>query len=364
MVFALSGLAESSTAPQLAAVFPRQAFAGRTIFLSGLGFTSTRSISFGDIPSPRVEVVGDDLVRTEVPRGVPAQPIDLTITLANGDRTVFPAAFDGSGADEPFEISRGDLISTAIINCHYGPSSSLLICTPTVRWLGSDLRLKMQRVVSFYQKPLFFDQHGVLTLGRDTYDALLGKMGHAIPQTWPAKAVRYDSDGNWTAISEGSWSRYDQAGNPIASGALLLFPNGADLASDKCTLYIANSEGVDVVDICRNQPLPRIYTGLASDVRVLPDASLLVATGNGLTRIRASGEMTFLSCRANIVALSPDGMTAYIAGGQVARYDVLTGTLGDLAGPASDSDQLAIYGEWFAARGPSHYKTTQRRRAM
>jgi hypothetical protein len=138
-----------------------------------------------------------------------------------------------------------------------------------------------------------------------------------------------------------------------------------DVAADQCTVFYATVQSVERFDICARHSLPRFAQQYATDVRVLRDGGVLVASGTELTRFDATGNVvgrfavTMGAEGIGALALDQDPSVAWVVttfgcGSGVARVmqvNVATGSI--IAGPADTSRgggfAIAVQGEWHAA---------------
>lgn len=138
-----------------------------------------------------------------------------------------------------------------------------------------------------------------------------------------------------------------------------------DVAADQCTLFYATVQSVERFDICARQSLARFAQQSATDVRVLPDGGVLVASGTQMLRFDAIGNLagSFTVTMGNesigALALDQNPSAAWIVttfgcdstNGRVMQVSVANGSV--IAGPASTSRgsglAIAVQGEWHAA---------------
>lgn len=360
--------------PHVWAAMPRRAAPGSTIIISGEGFGEPfrdgTSVTFAGVPSPQVEVLGDDRLRVRVPAGTPTGPIDLLVTAGKQHQFLSGASASGFHIDSPSRASfqTGDLITANVL---FAPFFEGII-GGEIQWLDPrDVSLFVRRVTTF-PNTLFVDPAGhVIFVSGDSatqYD-LMSENSVAGPSfAAGATVVLFDRSGEAIVLRGNAVERRAANGSLKGSGSVpgssvnqSIRIVSADLAADQCTLVYAMGEMVGAYDVCTFQPLPPIFhsTSNPAAVRVLPDGTLMVGDFNNVHIISRSGRVlaTVDGGGGTALALSPDGSIAWIAGsGGIRSYDLRSGVTSArvFLSPGNTSvTTLAVYGGWSAARSPA-----------
>jgi outer membrane protein assembly factor BamB len=127
-----------------------------------------------------------------------------------------------------------------------------------------------------------------------------------------------------------------------------------DLAADQCTVVYARPFEIGRFNVCTGSPLPALASLTATDLRFLPDGSVLVATGQGGTLLHLSpGGATLrdYGIPAQVIALDPSGTSVWIHNvNGLQKVDLVSGAI--VTGPVVTNigrDGLTVVGEPRAA---------------
>ena len=143
-------------------------------------------------------------------------------------------------------------------------------------------------------------------------------------------------------------------------------PWAIDLSADQCTLYYAVtfSRRIGRLDVCQNLPLPDFTNATPGTnpqaLRILPDATILAATGEALVRLNTSGQviMTYVVSSAHAwSAVAIDvSVTTFWAASDMRLYNFQLPNPTPIAGPINMAEpivsSLAVVGEPRAALSP------------
>jgi hypothetical protein len=371
---------QRTSLPHVWAAMPRHAAAGSTIIISGEGFRSGAAVTFGGVPSPQVEVLGDDRLRVRVPEITAAGPVDLLV-IAPTDRKQFLGGAWASGfhLDAPSQstFKAGDLI---LANTLFNPSyegtygGQMLWLDPQDLSLFARRRWALPDTFLPDVNTAFIDPKGnVIYVDRDAatqYDFMSEKSAAGPSLAAGATAVLFDRGGGAIVVRGKGIERHAPDGSLTRDGSLAVTVNAADLAADQCTLVYASGKTIGAFDVCTFQPLPPIFTATnyLLSVRILPDGNLLAGDATNTRIISMSGSvLATIAGGGMALALSPDGSVAWIAGSDgIRRYDLHSGAASLFDGMFTGSDAnaaLAVYGGWSAARGAATYLPPSRHRA-
>jgi uncharacterized repeat protein (TIGR01451 family) len=179
--------------------------------------------------------------------------------------------------------------------------------------------------------------------------------GYSTPES-----VVFDAAGNAYVGNLGNGiRRYSSTGtflNSYATGRVDFF----DIAADQCTVYYTQ-EGSNILafDICTNSVLPVFASSLGGQayaIRILPNGEVLLANGNNVRRLSATGTVLQTYVPANsggwfALNLDPDGTSFWTGSfntGNFYKVDLATGN--NLVGPIATCGSqcmfgLAVFGE-------------------
>jgi hypothetical protein len=356
--------------PHVWAAMPRHAPAGSTIIISGEGFIKGASVTFGGVPSPQVEVLGDDRLRVQVPETTATGPVDLLVSVPTDQKQFFSGgSASGFHIDSPSRstFKAGDLIAANTLN---NPSFEGTI-GGEMQWLDpQDVSLFVRRQSTLLDaNTLFIDPKGnvIFVDGNATtqYALMSDKSSAVTPFAAGASAVLFDRAGNAVVVRGNTIERRAANGSLTGSaslGAANGIITGADLAADQCTLVYTIAKTVGAYDVCAFQPLPPIFSSTKNQlsVRFLPDGTLLAGDDTNTRIINTSGTvLATIAGGGSALALSPDGSLAWISGYDGIRsYDLRSKAVSIpvLLLPANTNVvALAVYGGWSAARGAATY---------
>ena len=355
--------------PHVWAAMPRHATAGSTIIISGEGFGTGVAVTFGGVPSPEVEVLGDDRLRVRVPETSATGPVDLLVSVPTDRKQFFSgASTSGFHIDSPSRstFKAGDLIAAdTLLNPYFEGTSG-----GEMQWLDpQDVSLFVRRQSRLLEaNTLFIDPKGsVIFVDRNAatqYDLMSEKSSAGPSFAAGATAVLFDRGGDAIVVRGNTIERRAANGSLTGSGSLVSANRitAADLAGDQCTLVYTIAKTVGAYDVCTFQPLPPIFTSTKDqlNVRILPDGTLLVGDETNTRVVSMSGAVLFtIDGGGSALALSPDGSLAWISGyGGIRHYDLHSGvaSIPVLLLPGNTSVMaLAVYGGWSAARGTATY---------
>ncbi len=361
--------AQAISLPHVWAAMPRRAPAGSTITISGEGFIKGASVTFGGVPSPQVEVLGDDRLRVQVPETTATGPVDLLVSVPTDQKQFFSGgSASGFNIDAPSRstFKAGDLIAGNTLFNRYIEGTD----GGELQWLDpTDVSLFVRRQSTLLDaNTLFIDPKGnVIFVDRNAatqYDLMSEKSNAAPPFAAGASAVLFDRAGNAVVVRGNTIERRAANGSPTGSASLVSASRitGADLAADQCTLVYTMAKTVGAYDVCAFQPLPPIFSSTKDQlsVRILPDGTLLAVDDTDTRVINTSGTvLATIAGGGSALALSPDGSLAWISGYDGIRsYDLRTKVASipvRLLPENTSVVALAVYGGWSAARGAATY---------
>jgi len=367
---------EGVSLPHVWAAMPRHAPAGSTIIISGEGFSANTGVTFGGVPSPQVEVLGEDRLRVQVPDTSATGPADLLVKAATDDYQFLsgnaPSGFHVDGAS-PSTFQVGDLISA---NYLFAPSTEGTI-GGEMQWLDpKDVSLFVRRQSGLREaNTVFIDPNGnVIYVDFDSatqYDFMSEKWTPGPSFAGGARAVLFDRARDAIIVRGNTIERRDGNGSLTRSGSIAAVNRitAADLAGDQCTLVYTVANTVGAYDVCTFQPLPTIFTSRRYQlaVRILRDGSLLASDDLNTRIINTSGTvLATITGGASALALSPDGSIAWLSGSGIHSYDLhseIASTAVYLSPSNTNVSALAVYGGWSAARGAATYLPPARHHA-
>lgn len=341
---------------------PQQARGGAFIVLSGAGFDTTLTVMFGAIASPRVERIDADRIRVEVPPGLPAGPIDITVINAIGWRQVVPlgraSTFSIEATDGRRTLAKGDVLMLA-------SGSYLRWMTAAgvsrMRFLGNGPWLAISRQG-------FVDSLAPVGTASGRYNVALDAAGRPPSAFDGARDVVFAADGTAYAALLDRVVKISRDGVVVNTAPLLEIAS-IDLAADQCTLVYAQTslftsdKLVGQFDVCRWSELPPLLRNNRDvySVRIAPDKTILAGTIDGVTRLQPTGGvLALIRTPSRHLAISADGSFLWAAAdATLARVDLATNAVFDedpitIYGDAR-IDALHVYGEWTAARGNATY---------
>src|SRR3954452_1835685 len=240
---------ESVSLPHVWAAMPRHAPAGSTIIISGEGFSSNVAVTIGGVPSPHVEMLGEDRLRVQVPATSATGPADLLVK-AGTDIYQFlsgsaPSGFHVDGPS-PSTFKAGDLITANVLFAPYTEGT----VGGEMQWLDpKDVTLFVRRQSGLHEaNTVFIDPNGnVIYVDFDSatqYDFMSEKSTAAPSFAGGTRTVLFDRGGDAIVVRGKTIERRAANGSLKRSGSIAgtnrIF--AADLAADQCTLVytIAN----------------------------------------------------------------------------------------------------------------------------
>ncbi|HXH40926.1 MAG TPA: IPT/TIG domain-containing protein, partial [Thermoanaerobaculia bacterium] len=312
--------AQAISLPHVWAAMPRHAPAGSTIIISGEGFIKGASVTFGGVPSPRVDVLGGDRLRVQVPETTAGGPADLLVSVPTDQKQFFSggsaSAFNiDSPSRSTFKV--GDLIAANTLSNRYIEGTD----GGEMQWLDpQDMSLFVRRQSTLLDaSTLFIDPKGnVIFVDRNAatqYDLMSEKSNAGPSFAAGASAVLFDRAGN-AVVVRGNTIERRAANGSLTGSASLVSASGitsADLAADQCTLVYTMAKTIGAYDVCTFQPLQPIFSATKDQlsVRILPDDTLLAGDDTNTRVINTSGTvLATIAGGASALALSPDGSLA------------------------------------------------------
>jgi hypothetical protein len=197
-----------------------------------------------------------------------------------------------------------------------------------------------------------------------------GEVAQYIPlQSRPISAIGASGNEVLAVVYDGAqpslWRLHSDMVAIAALPSYTHFITAIDVAADHCTMFYTTVDSIERFDICTNRPLATFARTPATDVRVLPDGSILAASGTALLRYDSFANLisrfTLTSGREFIGAISLDAnpslawvVTTYgcdTGPSHVMQVNVATGyvTAGPRPAPRSNGYAIAVQGEWQAA---------------
>ena len=356
-----TGSAELSD-PLIDSVWPRRAPAGERIVITGDVFAGL-TVTFNGIPSPKVEFLQGSRMSAVVPAGVSIGPADVIVHGPNHSSQIALGFEVGGQPDRDDFLRRDDLMPVdSLVNNTFEMMNQF----SRVRWLMPDATLRAFGYWGPVNAAAFFDEHQRLNIvdakKTTVLDARLSDIGAGPPFLAGATTVVMDRENRYVVARGRTISLYSHTGELVRVMNTVFDVQHLDLAADQCTVAYCD-HAIERVNVCTGTPLAPIdMQTRATNVRFLPDGSLLAVDGPWVRRYSPEGVVLVerqypyeIPRPGGAIGISADADYAWISHEmKFLKYELATNRVVQEMlppRPAQDGHLILVYGGWTAARG-------------